>query len=296
MMVKQCCRRISKLQSRARYKVPMSRAAAVLRFWSFTRLPSRASPRRPSTDANPQPVIVCATSVPPLPDHCRPGSHCWRAFLRFAPEQVKAVCTWPAGNGPVHSPRSQRPRLPGPAPASRRRVAGFRCRKSRKTASRRPEGADRSAEFWLFQTQWLPHSSSCLRTGCRARTCILLQYDVWPEPGHAVCDWLQSSAVSAPSGLYVDRPDGGWAASPSACWVVINVLEHYNNWYVLAVGRVLGGISTSLLFTAFESWSASTASAAQRRTSPRPLRSPRSATAYALCLQACWRSCRRTGG
>ena len=40
---------------------------------------------------------------------------------------------------------------------SRRRVAPAPdVAKSRKTAaSRRPEGADRSAEFWLFQTQWL---------------------------------------------------------------------------------------------------------------------------------------------
>ena len=36
--------------------------------------------------------------------------------------------------------------------------------------------------------------------------------------------------------------------------VIINLMEHVNDAYVLALGRVLGGISTSLLFTAFESW------------------------------------------
>ncbi|ETW01840.1 hypothetical protein H310_06411 [Aphanomyces invadans] len=36
--------------------------------------------------------------------------------------------------------------------------------------------------------------------------------------------------------------------------IVINVLEHVPNFTVLAIGRVLGGISTALLFSAFESW------------------------------------------
>lgn len=36
--------------------------------------------------------------------------------------------------------------------------------------------------------------------------------------------------------------------------IVINVLEHVPEFWTLAFGRVLGGISTSLLFSAFESW------------------------------------------
>ena len=36
--------------------------------------------------------------------------------------------------------------------------------------------------------------------------------------------------------------------------IVINLLEHVPNMPTLMVGRVLGGMSTSLLFTAFESW------------------------------------------
>ncbi len=36
--------------------------------------------------------------------------------------------------------------------------------------------------------------------------------------------------------------------------VVINLLEHIPSMPVLLFGRVLGGLSTSLLFTAFESW------------------------------------------
>lgn len=36
--------------------------------------------------------------------------------------------------------------------------------------------------------------------------------------------------------------------------VLINALEHIPDMRVLLLGRVLGGISTSLLFSAFESW------------------------------------------
>lgn len=36
--------------------------------------------------------------------------------------------------------------------------------------------------------------------------------------------------------------------------IIINVLEHSTNFHVLLLGRVLGGVSTNLLFSAFESW------------------------------------------
>jgi MFS family permease len=36
--------------------------------------------------------------------------------------------------------------------------------------------------------------------------------------------------------------------------IIINTMEHFDNFTILLVGRVLGGISTNLLFSAFESW------------------------------------------
>ena len=36
--------------------------------------------------------------------------------------------------------------------------------------------------------------------------------------------------------------------------IIINIMEHIPSMPCLLVGRVLGGLSTSLLFTAFESW------------------------------------------
>ncbi|KAL3925253.1 MAG: hypothetical protein SGILL_000531 [Bacillariaceae sp.] len=38
--------------------------------------------------------------------------------------------------------------------------------------------------------------------------------------------------------------------------IIINTLEHYQDFGILLLGRVLGGISTNLLFSAFESWMA----------------------------------------
>lgn len=36
--------------------------------------------------------------------------------------------------------------------------------------------------------------------------------------------------------------------------VIINTMEHSQNFTILLIGRILGGISTNLLFSAFESW------------------------------------------
>jgi len=38
--------------------------------------------------------------------------------------------------------------------------------------------------------------------------------------------------------------------------IIINWLEHYSSFEILILGRILGGISTNLLFSAFESWMA----------------------------------------
>lgn len=38
--------------------------------------------------------------------------------------------------------------------------------------------------------------------------------------------------------------------------IIINTLEHSHDMTILLIGRVLGGISTNLLFSAFESWMA----------------------------------------
>lgn len=39
-----------------------------------------------------------------------------------------------------------------------------------------------------------------------------------------------------------------------ALYILSCFTKHFNNWYMLAIGRVLGGTATSLLFSVFESW------------------------------------------
>jgi len=67
-----------------------------------------------------------------------------------------------------------------------------------------------------------------------------------------------SGAVSAPFlGSLVDK-FGRKRSCIVYCLleIVINWLEHYSSFNTLLLGRVLGGISTNLLFSAFESWMA----------------------------------------
>ena len=67
--------------------------------------------------------------------------------------------------------------------------------------------------------------------------------------------FLSSAVFGTFLGVYVDK----WGRRLGCIIfcvleIVINVLEHVPSMPVLLLGRVLGGISTSLLFSAFESW------------------------------------------
>lgn len=37
-------------------------------------------------------------------------------------------------------------------------------------------------------------------------------------------------------------------------YVMSCVTKHFNHYWILMIGRILGGVSTSLLFSVFESW------------------------------------------
>ncbi|CAD7933645.1 unnamed protein product [Amoebophrya sp. A120] len=67
--------------------------------------------------------------------------------------------------------------------------------------------------------------------------------------------FLSSAVLGTYLGLYVDLY-GRKKACLFFCWIeiVINLIEHVNNFPLLLFGRVLSGISSSLLFSAFEAW------------------------------------------
>ena len=67
--------------------------------------------------------------------------------------------------------------------------------------------------------------------------------------------FLSSAIFGTFLGIYVDR----WGRKLGCIIfcvleIVINILEHIPSMPALMVGRILGGLSTSLLFSAFESW------------------------------------------
>ena len=67
--------------------------------------------------------------------------------------------------------------------------------------------------------------------------------------------FLSSAVFGTFLGIYVDR----WGRKLGCIIfcileIVINLLEHIPSMPALIVGRILGGLSTSLLFSAFESW------------------------------------------
>lgn len=67
--------------------------------------------------------------------------------------------------------------------------------------------------------------------------------------------FLSSAVFGTFLGIYVDR----WGRKLGCIIfcileIIINSLEHVNSMQLLIVGRIMGGMSTSLLFSAFESW------------------------------------------
>jgi MFS family permease len=67
--------------------------------------------------------------------------------------------------------------------------------------------------------------------------------------------FLSSAIFGTFLGIYVDK----WGRRMGCivfCLleIIINYFEHFNNMPLLIVGRIMGGMSTSLLFSAFESW------------------------------------------
>jgi MFS family permease len=67
--------------------------------------------------------------------------------------------------------------------------------------------------------------------------------------------FVSSAVVGTTVGLYVDQYGRKYGCVLFCLLeIVINTLEHYPSLPLLLFGRVLGGVSTSLLFSAFESW------------------------------------------
>jgi len=70
-----------------------------------------------------------------------------------------------------------------------------------------------------------------------------------------ITGFASASVFGTVVGLYVDK----WGRRFGCIIylileIIINILEHFNSFPLLLASRIMGGVSTSLLFTAFESW------------------------------------------
>jgi MFS family permease len=111
--------------------------------------------------------------------------------------------------------------------------------------------------FRLFQTQYLTvYLTIMLADWLQGTNMYTLYSSYGVDVGTLFLTGFLSSAVFGTFlGIYVDT----WGRKLGCIVfcvleIVINIMEHIPSMPCLLVGRVLGGLSTSLLFTAFESW------------------------------------------
>ena len=124
-------------------------------------------------------------------------------------------------------------------------------------AESKAKGGMATIEFRWFQLQYLSvYLIIMLADWLQGTNMYTLYSSYGVDVGTLFLTGFLSSAVFGTFlGIYVDR----WGRKLGCVIfcvleIVINLLEHIPSMPALMVGRVLGGMSTSLLFSAFESW------------------------------------------
>eukprot|EP00667_Euglena_gracilis_P010916 EG_transcript_11126 len=125
------------------------------------------------------------------------------------------------------------------------------------TAMFQNEKAERLATFRRFQWQYLAVYLTVMFADWLQGTnmyTLYQSYDV--DIGTLFITGFVSAALFGTFiGLYVDSLGRRFGCIVFCLLeILINVLEHFPCFPLLVLGRILGGISTSLLFSAFESW------------------------------------------
>ena len=115
----------------------------------------------------------------------------------------------------------------------------------------------RTSEFRLFQTQYLTVFLIIMLADWLQGTNMYTLYASYGvNIGNLFLTGFLSSAIFGTFlGIFVDR----WGRRLGCLIfcvleIIINVLEHIPDMRLLLLGRILGGLTTSLLFSAFESW------------------------------------------
>ncbi len=131
---------------------------------------------------------------------------------------------------------------------------------SSRTSRRRDGGKGRekdSASFFWFQMQYLSvYLIVMLADWLQGPNMYTLYTSYGVDVGTLFITGFLSSAIFGTFlGVYVDT----WGRRLGCIVfcvleIIINLLEHVPNFTTLMVGRIMGGMTTSLLFSAFESW------------------------------------------
>jgi MFS family permease len=132
------------------------------------------------------------------------------------------------------------------------------ARRSRRLSKAKDEGnVDGDDSFFWFQLQYLSvYLIVMLADWLQGPNMYTLYTSYGVDVGTLFITGFLSSAIFGTFvGVYVDL----WGRKLGCVVfcvleIIINLLEHVPNFTTLMVGRILGGISTSLLFSAFESW------------------------------------------
>lgn len=123
-------------------------------------------------------------------------------------------------------------------------------------SSVRPSG-DKLKDFRAFQWQYLLVYSIIMMADWLQGTNMYTLYQSYDVDISTlfITGFTSSAIFGTVVGLYVDK-----YGRKAGCIVylvleiIINLLEHVNNMPLLLLGRLMGGVSTSLLFSAFETW------------------------------------------
>jgi len=124
-------------------------------------------------------------------------------------------------------------------------------------ASEEKPAGDKAPEFRAFQRQYLLVYTIIMMADWFQGTNMYTLYSSYGVNISAlfITGFLTGAVMAGPVGIWIDK-----YGRKRMCIVylvleiIINIMEHFNNFPCLWCSRVLGGITTNILFTGFEAW------------------------------------------
>lgn len=118
-------------------------------------------------------------------------------------------------------------------------------------------GGDQVPEFRAFQRRYLTVYAIIMMADWFQGTNMYTLYMSYGVNISALflSGFLSGAVFAGPIGIYIDKYGRRLACIVYLVLeIIINICEHFNNFPVLWTSRILGGITTCILFTGFEAW------------------------------------------